>query len=1420
MKNIFLTALLLGVTFSSAQAQVKMTVDASKRGPMISQYQYGLFFEEINHAGDGGLYAELVSNRSFEDGTASWKSFNGSIISLVTDDMLNDAQHHALQVRISGASDSKLKGISNTGYWGMNIQKDETYTLSLWVKGDNVFSNKIKAQLRNAANTKVLGEATLEGEISDSKWSKLTAKITATDSDKKGQLLLLTGSNGRLTFDVVSLFPKTWKDRPNGLRPDLAQLLADTKPSFLRFPGGCYVEGEGSYGNAFQWKKTIGKIEERPGHYNQNWHYWSSDGLGYDEYLQMCEDLGAAPMFVVNIGVGHGFALSKDSTEILIQDVLDAIEYANGDETTEWGAKRIANGHAAPYNLKFLEIGNENYQAGLHSDYAERYKLFYDAIKAKYPEIITIGNVEAWGTDNPAWGNEYPVEMVDEHYYRNFMWMRDNYNKYDNYPRTIPVYNGEYAANGGNYGRYGNMNSALGEAVYMLGMERNSDVCQLASFAPIFMHEQDPCWAYDMIHFNAADNFVTPSYYVQKLMNVHLGEQNLLWTESGNMIKGNGEVKVGVGTWGTVAQFDNASLTDIKGNVIASDDFSGDISQWTKGEGNWSVTNGFLKQTSTGTNCTAVLNVAATGNYIYKVRAKKISGDEGFLIMFNFQDTNNYAWWNIGGWGNTQHAVEICTNGQKATYASVGGSVASNRWYDVEIRVENGKVTCLLDNNVCHEFNLPEASGARGVYQSVQIDETNGELIVKVVNPHATAQTIDLNTLNMKIGNGTVVRLASANGTDENTMEHPFNVKPSEGEIVNVTDETHVTLDIPAYSLNIFRLGAKEIGKEVKTTYEEYEKEDEGMSGYLYAHMNRNGEYTNYALSQHGQSWNDMFNGAEVFDTKANTVTGGMRDAFITRMPDGNFMFAGTDMTSRLGWTSNHVMVLMLSPDLVHWTKNVKIDLETPENLEALGGITAEQMTAAWAPQIIYDNESGNFVVYYSVGFPDRHRIYYSVVDKDLNILTRPQLYFDPGYDIIDADIVWNAVDKQYVMIYKCEKTSGFDRATATHLIPRAGETTGTCQWTITPDFHVGDNNQAVEAPTQWRLIGSDKWKLAYINYSGAGYGYKMRDMDEHGLNVSEPALISGSVAAQHGCILKITSAEYDYLRTWEQVKTLLPTVESYYKACKSETIGKALETAYNALNNSTTFAENAKAMNDALVALSGCESIYKDFITEMAEAGKSVDMTALMVNPDFSKGSEGWTTSGNFTQANGYVAEYWNTWFSFYQTVENLPEGEYEVGVQSFYRYGTIDNALNAVADGTEQLNAVFFANGESVSVMSLYDESADRYGVSPYTYPDNVQAANEAFNTYGYYKLTLKVKLAEPGNIKIGIENNNSVYSDWCCFDNFTLKYLGNATGIDGVKEEMKGSGKTYTLGGMEIKDNAQTKGIRIRNGKKELK
>lgn len=402
-------------------------------------------------------------------------------------------------------------------------------------------------------------------------------------------------------------------------------------------------------------------------------------------------------------------------------------------------------------------------------------------------------------------------------------------------------------------------------------------------------------------------------------------------------------------------------------------------------------------------------------------------------------------------------------------------------------------------------------------------------------------------------------------------------------------------------------------------------------------------------------------------------------------------------------------------------------------------------------------------------------------------------------------------------MLYKCEKTSGFDRATAKHLVPAANETSGVCQWTITPDFHYGENNQAIEAPTQWRQIGSDKWMLAYINYFGNGYGYKICGMDEHGLNVGAPAMINGSVAAQHGSILKISSEEYDYLKLWERVKTLLPDAESYYKACKHDAIADAILKAQNALSNSTTFDENVKEMNAAYDALVKCKDIYMEYIKNMGEAGKAVDMTALLVNPDFRDGAKGWNVSTNFTQANGAVAEYWNTSFDFSQTIENMPKGEYEVSVQSFYRNGSVSDAVSAHVNGTEKSCAVLYANDSEEPIMSIYDESVTQYGLSPYTYPDNVTTANEAFNKFGLYTNALRLSHNTTGPITIGIRKMEHVASDWCCFDNFTLKYLGEPSSVNGNIKANVQKHKLYTLDGCEVQNKGMHGKVYIKDGQK---
>lgn len=1396
----------------SAMAQVTMNIDATQRGAMISDHQYGLFFEEINHAGDGGLYAELIRNRSFEDNSTTpeyWSAVkqDGQSVDLTLshEQLLNSAQQTSLRMTVSGASDNQKAGVYNSGFWGMHFVTDSVYTLTTWVKAPASMTGKIYGQLQKADGTAVSTEVKLEGTIQTNTWVKLTARIKATADCADGRFALLTSANGSLYVDVVSLMPYTWKGRKNGLRPDLAQLLYETKPTFLRFPGGCYVEGQDNFENAFRWKSTLGPIEQRPGHWNVNWGYRSSDGLGFDEYLQMCEDLKAAPMFVVSVGLGHGFTVPFEQVDTLVQNTLDAIEYANGDETTEWGRKRIANGHAAPYGLKFVEIGNENGQPAGDAEYGRRYAKFYEAIRAKYPEITIIGNVEAWGTDNPSWQFDTPTDLVDEHYYRSYQWMRSNYRKYDRYNRAIAVYNGEYAANSGNYGKYGNMNSALGEAVYMLGMEKNSDVCKLASFAPIFTHEMNPLWAYDMIHFNAAKNFCTPSYYVQKLLGNNLGVQNLKWTETGNAVT-SARYQVGVGSWATQVAYDDVKVTNGSSQALLDENFSSASQDgWNAGTGNWSVNNGELEQTGWSENCTYMNEKVITdSHYLYHLRAKKTGGNEGFLVIFNYQDANNYCWWNLGGWGNTSHGVEQCVNGSKTTLASTSGYIENNRWYDIEVEVNGSQVTCRLDGNTVHEFTLPSD---QLIYQSAQIDEENGILYLKVVNPNEQAATLNLNLKNMKAESGTVTRLASANGTDENTMDEPYHVVPAKEESLSDVN----TLEVPAFSLNVFKLKVSDVAAEVKDGITD---EDADKYGYLYAHMHESQEITCFALSRYGNAYNDLFNSGEVFDTKKYTSTGGMRDAYVMRTESGKFMLAGTDMTSRLGWTSNHIMVLMLSNDLVHWDKSISIDLESEENMKALGLTDVKDMTAAWAPQVIYDPVTKKYVVYYSVGFPDRHRIYYSTVNEDLTEVSLPKLYFDPGYDIIDADIAYNQLDGEYVMIYKTESGAHhLLQARAKTLIP-TDKTTGTCQWNLVDGFDVFESGKAIEAPSLFRPIGSRTWKLAYENYSGGGY--RMLDLDEHCMNPMGLTNMKGNVKPQHGSFLKLTEKEYTHLQTWEQVVDLLNQAKKLQAVQPLESLNEAIAQGDQCLATSGTFDEEYEAMQAAYEALKKALDGYDDFLRQEAAAGKLSDLTFLLNNPDFSEGNTGWSGT-SFTAASAGVAEHYNKTFDFYQELTGLPNGHYRVEVQSFYRAGGKGVASSAHNNGTETINAIFYANNEEKPVCSLYD--ADVYTLSPYTYPDNVTQANAAFNTNELYHNTIECVVTD-GTLRLGIKSGSRINYDWCCFDNFKLTYLDATTGINGVQAEPSQKAQPiYRIDGVRL-EQAPTHGVYIQNGKKHLK
>ena len=807
--NIFLAALL--ASSLAANAQVKINVDAANPGIKVSPNLYGIFFEDINHAADGGLYAELISNRSFEDSDnaiPTWRTSasNGASITsqLVSKALLNNAQGKALQITVK-ADKAATASLINEGFWGINAVQGRTYKLSLFAKGN--YKGGLKARLISADGKTVYAETTVDAAIGK-KWNKYTAELTANANDPKAQFELVFDGKGTVTLDVVSLFPPTFMNRPNGLRPDLAQLLYNIRPKFVRFPGGCYVEGQESPENAFHWEKTIGPIEQRPGHKNVNWRYRTSDGMGFDEYLQLAEDLNAKPLYVVNVGLWHGGMTPVDSIQPWIDECMNALEYANGPVTSKYGALRAKNGHPEPYNIEYLEIGNENNQPdpALQSDhYYERFKKFKDAVLAKYPNMHLIGNVVAWGDDNPTWDSKESVELLDEHYYRNPAWFAENFNKYDTYNRKgSEIYVGEYAVTQG-FGNMGSLDAALGEAVYMMGIENNSDIVTMASYAPIFANLNDRMWAPDMIQFTSDKVFGTPSYYVQNLMANNVGTRVLKVNQTNPYKYGDVQVKpavcrVGMGTWGTQVSFEDKGYTDANGNALPMtlQELPTDV------RGDWKVDGNIIKQTSNGESCIRLNPGEITSEgYIYKVRARKDAGNEGFLLIFNYVDDKNYCWLNLGGWNNTQHGIEQIVDGAKGQVATVSGNIETGRWYDIELKVKGDSIFASLDGKEIFASKL-RANTLPGVFSTATLDENTGEVILKVANTSSENTTAEICLQGKTISNAKLIRLSAKNGKEENTIDNPTNVHPTETFVTTSTD--CAVVEIPANSLNIFRL--------------------------------------------------------------------------------------------------------------------------------------------------------------------------------------------------------------------------------------------------------------------------------------------------------------------------------------------------------------------------------------------------------------------------------------------------------------------------------------------------------------------------------------------------------------------------------------------------------------------------------------
>ncbi len=554
--------LLIPVTLL-AQSPITLQVDVNKPVAAIQPTMWGIFFEDINFAADGGIYAEMVKNRSFEfnERLMGWLQPNSDRHSLNENSGMatvfseaGDRVNHYVRIEVKNSSGYTL---INEGFRGMGVKAKEKYNLSLKARNGAGNISKIVFQLVDSTGN-VLGETAISPDSET--WKEYETVITAKATEAKAMLKITFEGNGVVEMDMISLFPEdTWMGRTKGLRKDLVQLLADLKPGFLRFPGGCIVEGR-TLETRYQWKKTVGNIEDRELIINR-WNtefahrstpdYFQTFGLGFFEYFQMAEDMGAEPLPILSCGMACQFNTAElvplDDLDPYVQDALDLIEFANGGVNTQWGKIRAQMGHPEPFHLKYVGIGNEQWGP----DYFDRLKIFTESIKATYPEIIIVS-----GTGPFPEGEHFDyaekelrkmnAEIVDEHYYRPPQWFLDNADRYDSYDRnSYKIFAGEYAAHGEATAIPVAKNSwyaAMSEAAFLTGLERNADIVHLTSYAPLFAHVDGWQWNPDLIWFDNLTSFGTPSYYVQKLFSTNKGTKLVPLTSDGKPLTGQNEL--------------------------------------------------------------------------------------------------------------------------------------------------------------------------------------------------------------------------------------------------------------------------------------------------------------------------------------------------------------------------------------------------------------------------------------------------------------------------------------------------------------------------------------------------------------------------------------------------------------------------------------------------------------------------------------------------------------------------------------------------------------------------------------------------------------------------------------------------------------------------------------------------------------
>ncbi len=753
---------------------------------------YGIFFEDLNHAADGGLYAEMVQNRSFEFCAVD----NPSYHPLMAWEKI-EKKYSRMQWWIQDSHPYSRRnphylvcevfetgmgaGVRNTGFTpGMYLQKGEKYRFSCLAATDGRGELPLRIVLENDEG-KSLEQADIvvsNGTV----WNRYEAEITAQETTTAGNLSIYIEAVGRLYLDMVSLFPqKTFMQQRNGLRADIATLLADLKSRFMRFPGGCLVHDGSIHAedrdSLYRWKNTIGVLEERPARRN-NWGYNQTLGLGYYEYFCFCEEIGAKPLPVLPAGYDphHQRKVPFDQLDEWIQEALDLISFANDDASAQWGRIRCELGHPEPFGLEYIGIGNEEVGEG----FFERYPYFHKAIKEKYPDIQIIassGPFAAGGEYEKGWNcaRRNHADLVDEHYYMAPEWFLANHHRYDSFDEKEPkVFLGEYASWGNTW------YNALIEASYMTGMERNSEKVGLACYAPLLCNVNYINWKPDMIWFNNHQAYGTANYYVQKLFMNHQGDDRIELEMTGieDSVTLQDDPKGGFGLRiepDTVVRYSRIMVEDIQNGTIWKDSevyFVGDkAEQYLSADPDARVVTKDI-----------LLHTVESDHYSITMKGEMLYGRRGFMLQYGNRDEKNRYQWEIGGWQNMDSALTQDIAGRNSCLTQSSFTVAADREYELKLEIEGRHLKAYIDGELIHEIHHAPVK-IEPLYTAASVDHKTGDIIVKLVNVQKRPIDTVLHMEGIEQAKGTAYIMSGFALEDENSFAEPLKVSPREEEI-------------------------------------------------------------------------------------------------------------------------------------------------------------------------------------------------------------------------------------------------------------------------------------------------------------------------------------------------------------------------------------------------------------------------------------------------------------------------------------------------------------------------------------------------------------------------------------------------------------------------------------------------------------